>query len=295
MKNTLCPHRVMGEGDNAVLELQAKTPFFSAPFKMYGNLRKYKELLKHFIFRDLKVRYHNSFIGYGWSVLEPLALTITFYILFAILSDDVDPYRPLTILLGILAWSLFAKTLSLGTVGLQRNASLIKRVYFPRELFLFSKSGYQIIQISLSLFVIIPLLIKYELAPTRTIILLPVAVLLISMLALGVAFITSILQTKARDIEHIVTIFLRISFYLTPVFYPLDMITGGRVPEEYASTYLLINPMATYITMIRSAFTGAPLDIPVENLTFTISSTVILFWLGSIYFMRNERKAVKNL
>ena len=53
--------------------------------------------------------------------------------------------------------------------------------------------------------------------------------------------------------------------------------------------------MATYITMIRSAFTGTPLDIPVENLTFTISSTVILFWVGSIYFMRNERKAVKNL
>jgi ABC-type polysaccharide/polyol phosphate export permease len=275
--------------------LEAKTPFFSAPFKMYANLKKYKELLKHFIFRDLKVRYHNSFIGYGWSVLEPLALTITFYILFAILSDDVDPYRPLTILLGILTWTLFAKTLLLGTTGLQRNASLIKRVYFPRELFLFSKSGYQIIQIALSLFVIVPLLIHYELVPTRALILLPVAVLLISMLALGLAFITSILQTKARDIEHIVTIFLRISFYLTPVFYPLNMITGGRVPEEYVNIYLLINPMATYISMIRTAFTGVPLGIPVENLVFTVSSTVVLFWVGTIYFMRNERKAVKNL
>ena len=185
----------MGEGDNAVLELQAKTPFFSAPFKMYSNLRKYKELLKHFISRDLKVRYHNSFIGYGWSVLEPLALTITFYILFAILSDDVDPYRPLTILLGILAWSLFAKTLSLGTVGLQRNASLIKRVYFPRELFLFSKSGYQIIQISLSLFVIIPLLIEYELAPTRTIILLQLYCNFYASIGSGIYWY---LQTKAR-------------------------------------------------------------------------------------------------
>ena len=285
----------MGESDIAVLELQAKTPFLSAPFKMYKNLRNYKELLKHFIFRDLKVRYHNSFIGYGWSVLEPLALTVTFYILFAILSDDVDPYRPLTILLGILAWSLFAKTLLFGTTGLQKNASLIKRVYFPRELFLFSKSGYQIIQISLSLFVIIPLLILYELVPTRTIIMLPIAILLISMLSLGVAFITSILQTKARDIEHIVNIFLRISFYLSPVFYPLELITGGRIPEQYAYTYLLINPMATYITMIRSAFTGDSLNIPPENLIFTISTTVALFWIGSIYFMRSERKAVKNL
>lgn len=285
----------MGGSENRFLELHAKTPLLSSPFRMYTNLIKNKELVKHFIFRDLKVKYHNSVIGYGWSVLEPLALTITFYILFAILSDDTDPYRPLTILIGILAWSLFAKTLTMGTVGLQRSSSLIKRVYFPREIFLFSKSGYQIIQLSLSLFVIIPLLINYKLVPTRTILLLPVSILLISMLALGLCFFTSILQTKARDIEHIVTIFLRISFYLTPVFYPLNMITGGRVPEQYVSIYLLVNPMATYITMMRSAFTGDSINIPIENLTFTISATVILFWLGSIYFMRNERKAVKNL
>ena len=285
----------MGGGENRLLELHAKTPLLSSPVSMCANLIRYKELVKHFIFRDLKVKYHNSIIGYGWSVLEPLALTITFYILFAILSDDTDPYRPLTILIGILAWSLFAKTLTMGTVGLQRNSSLIKRVYFPREIFLFSKSGYQIIQLSLSLFVIIPLLINYDLVPTRTILLLPISIILISMLALGLCFFTSILQTKARDIEHIITIFIRISFYLTPVFYPLNMITGGRVPEQYVSGYLLVNPMATYITMMRSAFTGESVNIPIENLTFTISATVILFWLGSIYFVRNERKAVKNL
>ena len=281
--------------DNLVLNLQAKQPFFSAPFVMFRNIRKYKELIRHFISRDLKVRYHNSIIGYGWSILEPLSLTITFYILFAILSDDVDPFRPLTILLGILAWSLFAKTLSTGTYCIQRNSSLIKRVYFPRELFLFSKSGYQIIHTSLSLFVIIPLLVTYELIPTRSIILLPIAILFISMLALGVSFITSILQTRARDVEHIVNIFIRISFYLTPVFYPLDMITGGRVPEKYVSVYLIINPMATYITMVRSAFTGEPLGIPIENLIFTISSTIAIFWIGAIYFMRMERKAVKYI
>ena len=295
MKNTFQLRCIMGGGENRLLELHAKTPLLSSPVSMCANLIRYKELVKHFIFRDLKVKYHNSIIGYGWSVLEPLALTITFYILFAILSDDTDPYRPLTILIGILAWSLFAKTLTMGTIGLQRNSSLIKRVYFPREIFLFSKSGYQIIQLSLSLFVIIPLLINYDLVPTRTILLLPVSIILISMLALGLCFFTSILQTKARDIEHIITIFIRISFYLTPVFYPLNMITGGRVPEQYVSVYLLVNPMATYITMMRSAFTGESVNIPIENLTFTISATVILFWLGSIYFVRNERKAVKNL
>ncbi len=277
------------------LTVESKMPFFLSPLRIYKNLRKYSYLLRHLIGRDLKIRYHNSVIGYGWSVLEPLALTVTFYILFTILSDDTDPYRPLSILLGILLWSLFAKSFSLGTIALQRNAAMIKKVYFPRELFLFSKSGYQIVQLSLSLLVIIPLLIHYQLTPTKMVIWLPIAIILTSMLGLGLALFTCIWQTKARDVEHIVTIFLRISFYLTPVFYPLKMITSGRIPSQYTEVYLIVNPMATYITMIRSAFTGEPLDIPIENLYVTIISTIAIFWLGCIYFVRRERQAVKNL
>ena len=283
----------MGISENKVLRRDAKLPFFSSPLMIMKNLYVYRELVKHFIGRDLKVRYHNSILGYGWSVLEPLALTVTFYILFAILSDSEDPYRPLTILLGILAWSLFAKTFSNGTTCIQRNSSLIQRVYFPREVFLFSKSGYNMLHFILSLLVIIPLLIHYDLMPSQQIVLLPVALIMIVMLGTGLSFFTSILQTKARDVEHIVTIGLRISFYLSPVFYPLEMITGGRIPEQYSEAYLIVNPMATYITMIRSAFTGAPLDIPTLNLVITFATTLTIFWIGSIYFTRKERKAVK--
>jgi len=283
----------MGISENKVLRRDAKLPFFSSPLMIMKNLYGYRELVKHFIGRDLKVRYHNSILGYGWSVLEPLALTVTFYILFAILSDSEDPYRPLTILLGILAWSLFAKTFSNGTTCIQRNSSLIQRVYFPREVFLFSKSGFNFVQFCLSLLVIIPLLIHYQLSPNRFLILLPISVVMILMLATGLAFFTCILQTKARDVEYVVTTGLRISFYLSPVFYPLDMITGGRIPENFAEAYLIVNPMATYITMIRSAFTGTPLEIPTANLVITFTSTILIFWVGSIYFIRKERKAVK--
>ena len=282
-------------GEEEIWELDGQTSFLGSPFWMMRNIRSHSQLLKNFIARDLKMRYHNSIIGYGWSVLEPLSLTITFYILFSILSDSQDPYRPLTILLGILSWSLFAKTLATCTTALQRNSSLIQRVYFPRELFLFSKAGFNIFQLLLSLLVVIPLLIKYNMYPSSTLLLLPVAIALITMFALGMAFFLSILQTKARDVEHMVAIGLRISFYLSPVFYPLDMITSGRVPPKFIDTYLLVNPMATYITMIRSSFTGDPLGIPLQNITITVITTLVIFWLGSIYFMRNERKAVKFL
>ena len=283
----------MGRDEDSVLELHAGTPTLSAPLKMFQNLREYHQLVRHFISRDLKTRYHGSIIGWGWSIAEPLALTVTFYILFAILSDSTDPYRPFNILIGILSWTFFARTFSRGTTSLQRNSGLIQRIYFPREIFLFSGAGFQLVQMLLSMIVLIPLLYHYNLVPSVQILYFPLGVLMIGMLALGLAFFTSIVQTRVRDMEHIVTVALRIGFYLTPVFYNLDMITQSRIPAEYSDIYLYLNPMATYLTMIRSAFTGQPLGISNEHLAFTISSTVLIFLLGTMYFIRKERKAVK--
>ena len=285
----------MGRDEDSVLELHAETPTLSAPFKMFQNLREYRQLVRHFISRDLKTRYHGSIIGWGWSIAEPLALTVTFYILFAILSDSTDPYRPFNILIGILGWTFFSRTLSRGTTALQRNSGLIQRIYFPREVFLFSQVGYQLVQMLLSMIVLIPLLYHYGLIPTQQILYFPLAILLIGMFGIGLAFFTSIIQTKVRDMEHIVTVTLRIGFYLTPVFYNLDMITGSRIPAEYGDIYLYANPMATYLTMLRCAFTGDPLGISSMHLTVTISTTVLIFLLGTMFFMRKERKAVKNL
>ena len=285
----------MSRDEDSVLELHAETPTLSAPFKMFQNLREYRQLVRHFISRDLKTKYHGSIVGWGWSIAEPLALTVTFYILFAILSDSTDPYRPFNILAGILGWTFFSRILSGGTVALQRNSALIQKIYFPREIFLFSQVGFQLVQMLLSMIVLIPLLYHYNLIPTLQILYFPLAILLMGMLGLGLAFFTSIIQTRVRDMEHIVKVALRIGFYLTPVFYTLDMITGSRIPAEYSDVYLYINPMATYLTMIRCAFTGDPLGISSMHLGVTISTTILIFLIGSMFFMRRERKAVKNL
>tara|TARA_B100000029_G_scaffold351633_1_gene344116 strand:- start:20 stop:418 length:399 start_codon:yes stop_codon:yes gene_type:complete len=131
--------------------------------------------------------------------------------------------------------------------------------------------------------------------PSISILYFPLAIILMAMLAIGLAFFTSIIQTRVRDMEHIVSVSLRIGFYLTPVFYTLDMITSSRIPAEYSDIYLYVNPMATYITMVRCAFTGDPLGVSNIHLIVTISTTVLIFLLGSMFFMRRERKAVKNL
>lgn len=285
----------MADSSELVSEHRAPRSVLGAPFRMLGQVRRHRNLLRHFIHRDLKMRYHGSMLGYAWSVLEPLALTITFYILFEILSQSEDSHRPLNILIGILIWTFFARICLQGTVSLQRNAALIQRIYFPREIFHFSIAGFQVIHLCLSMLILIPMLWHYRLVPDTHALLFPTAILLICMLGMGIAFFTSILQTRMRDIEHIVQIALRIGFYLTPVFYNLEMITNQRIPAQYVDAYLYANPMATYLTMVRSGLTGSDLGINGQHLAFTVSTTVGLFLVGAMYFSHAERQAVKHL
>jgi ABC-type polysaccharide/polyol phosphate export permease len=290
------PHDApMSDRTALVAEHRMHASALHAPFRMIGNIGRYRHLLRHFISRDLKMRYHGSVLGYAWSILEPLALTVTFYILFEILSESADPHRPLNILLGILIWTFFSRLCIQGTVALQRNSGLIQRVYFPRELFHFSIAGFQLIHLVLSLFILIPMMVHYDIIPSVSILLFPASILLICMLGLGISFFTCILQTRMRDIEHIIQVGLRIGFYLTPVFYNLEMITSQRIPAAYVDAYLYANPMATYLTMARSGLTGSEMGISQHHLMVTIIGTIVLFFAGAIFFSRAERKAVKYL
>jgi ABC-type polysaccharide/polyol phosphate export permease len=116
---------------------------------------------------------------------------------------------------------------------------------------------------------------------------------MIGLFATGIGFFTSILQTRIRDVAHIVNLITRIGFFLSPVFFTLK--TMSRVPEQYLEIYLFVNPMAVYLEMVRSSITGLPLGIGLPHIVSAFIVPLIVFYLGSIFFMRKERKAVKYL
>ena len=121
----------MGTKDD-VREHHSLTPFLSGPFVMYRNVKQNRNLLWNMISRDFKVNYHGHFLGYFWSLLEPLLLTGIFYLVFVILREEADSLLPLNIMLGILIFNAFSRTLNGCTLSLVQNSSLIQQVYFPR-------------------------------------------------------------------------------------------------------------------------------------------------------------------
>ena len=279
---------VMDTGDT-VLELRPPPSFFNAPLKMISNLAKNRSLLKNLIGRDFKVNYHGHILGFFWSMLEPLALTGIFFLVFVILRGQSDTLLPLKIMIGILIFNSFAKTLSNCTSCLIRNSSLIQQVYFPREIFPTAIAGFQLISLCLSITIVAPYMVYEQIVPTSMILLLPVAMISSVMLGQGLGMIAAVIQVRIRDLKQVIDLLVRAGFFLSGVFFGAEII-----PPEYLELYFM-NPIAVYIEMARSAVLG---DLGVLTRTAIIRSVLVsifMLFLGSSIFIKFERKAVKYL
>ena len=265
------------------------------PFVLPAVSWRYRGLIKGMVSKELRMKYHKSILGWVWAMMEPLALTLTFLLIYEIMATDPAPYRPLSIMIGILFWAFFALTLKRGTVFLESNVRLIQKVSLPKEIFLLSACGFAISTLLLNLLSLIPFLAYYELKPTPEMLLLPLVILGIATLALGLSMITSILHTKLRDTGQIVNVSTRVGFYFTPVFYTIDMIADSRIPAEYVSVYLIANPMAVYLSISRTLIMGTPLGISTDYILIALIETLVIFIIGSYYYQAKQDQAVKYL
>jgi ABC-type polysaccharide/polyol phosphate export permease len=274
---------------SAVMELNPTPPFYKAPFHMYSNLKKNKSLLKNLVSRDFKVTYYGHALGYFWSLLEPLALTAIFFLVFVILRGEADTLLPLKIMIGILIFTTFSKTLSSCTSCLVTNSSLIQQVYFPREIFPTAISGFRLVNLCLSTLIIFPYMLYEGLPLTKHMILLPMSMIFSIMMAQGLGMMTAAIQVRVRDTKQVIDLILRAAFFLSGVFFGAE-----HIPPEHLDTFLL-NPIAVFLEMARAAVLGDMSLLTWGQIMRSISLAVIAFIIGSMIFVKSERKAVKFL
>ena len=275
--------------DNNVLSLQQTPSMFYSPISMFRNLSKNKSLLKNMISRDFKVNYYGHVLGYFWSLLEPLALTGIFYIVFIILRGDSDTLLPLKIMIGILIFTAFSKTLSSCTSCLVSNSALIQQVYFPREIFPTAISGFRLATLCLSILIIFPYMLYENLPVTKYILLLPISMICSIMMAQGFGMMTASIQVRIRDTKQVIDLILRAAFFLSGVFFGAE-----HIPPEHLDTFLL-NPIAVFLEMGRAAVLGDMSLLTWEQIIRSIIISIAAFISGSIIFIQTERKAVKFL
>jgi len=246
------------------------------------ELRHYRDLFYILAYRDLRVRYAQTFLGFTWALLQPLATLLIFILVFG-MAVKVDtggiPY-PLFAISGISMWAYFGFVLNQSGNSIIGAQEMIKKIYFPRLVIPLSKAVVGFVDFGVALVILVILMIIYGFTPTGNLIFTPLFILLNIIAALAVGIWLSALTIRYRDFQHVIPFLVQFGLYATPVAYPARL-----VPDKYQLIYNL-NPMAGVIQGFRwSVFGGNPPDI-----YFYISMTVILvlFISGLFYFRKVE-------
>ena len=277
------------DGESRVVERLPPPHLLAAPIHFFRNIRSNRELLRNMIARDFKINYHGHILGYFWSLLEPLALTAIFYLVFIILRGDADTLLPLNIMLGILIFQAFSRTLSNCTTSLVQNSALIKQIYFPREIFPSAIAGFRLASLTLSMIIVLPYMIYESISPSYTVLLLPISMIFCVLMGQGFGMAAAVIQVRIRDVRQVIDLILRAAFFLSGVFFTADII-----PKDKLDMYLM-NPIAVFIEMARSGVTGDMGVLTYSVIIRTVVVSLLIFAIGSSIFIRYERKAVKFL
>jgi lipopolysaccharide transport system permease protein len=275
-----------------LVEINPRVPFLAGPRQMWRNAIAHRHLITNTVQRDVRLKYRDSIFGYVWSFLEPLMLTGVYFLLYVILAGKPDSQSPLWIILGVITWQFFAKSFDDSITCLSRGEGMIKQVYFPRELFALTSVASKLVTASLNLLVAIPLMIYYDIAPSPYLLMVPVGLLLAGLLALGVGLGLACFNVINRDVEFFLRFFMRAGLFLSPVLWTVDMAPRSRAPWL---EYLLLNPMAVPITMVRNGILGQPIGIEPIYVLYSVAVCLVCFLFGSMIFKRFEAIVVKEL
>ncbi len=220
------------------------------------ELLRYRELILNLTLRELKARYKSSVLGFFWSLLNPLGMMLVFTVVFTIMMpNNAIKNFPIFVLCGLLPWNFFNTGIMAGTNSVVANGELIKKVYFPREVLVIASTFANLINFLLALVVLFAAIAVFRTQLSPYIWMLPIIILIQTCFVLGMAFILSTLNVFYRDTLMILDVFMLAWFFLTPVFYPIEILPRSYVllgiDLDLHRIMYVANPMASLISAYR--------------------------------------------
>ena len=259
------------------------------------ELFRYRFLLYNLVIRDLKVRYKNSILGIFWSLLSPLLMMAVFSLVFTIWGrQDLRQY-PVFFLVGLIPWNFFSGALMSGTLSITANQSLVKKVYFPREILPIAAILSQFVNFLIAFFLLIIFLYLFGLNLTIYAVWVPLIILTQLIFTLGLSLFLGAIHVFYRDVVMILDVVLLAGFFLTPIFYPLDfyenVITIGGLSPARVMRWL--NPMASIVDGYRTVLWGntgsqGPASMEPAFLIRTTLTALLTFVIGYYTFRKTQ-------
>lgn len=206
---------------------------------------KYRELILQLVRRDIVTRYKRSILGLAWTLLNPLGMMLILTIVFSQLFHTVKGY-PVYILSGLIAWTFFSQATTASLSSNIWGSSLLHRIYLPRTAFTMSAIGTGLANLVLSLIPLFLIIFLTRYPLHWAMLFLPISMLVLGCFALGVGFLLSTWAVYFPDVVDMYQVVLTAWIYLTPIFYPADII-----PAPYRQLLLSINPMYYFVLIFR--------------------------------------------
>lgn len=258
------------------------------------RLYQKRRVLRIMVQRDLKVRYAQSFLGYIWTILDPLLMSMIYFVVFSLIFQrggyGLQPYI-LFLLSGMLPWQWFTSAVSDGARALQAEAKLIRSTRLPRELWVLRVVLSKGIEFLLSLPILAGFLtafiIRGEAAVNWRLVLVPIGMAIQFALLLGLGLLLAPILVLVNDMNRIIRIVLRMMFYATPIIYTLAR------PPEYLQVILWFNPMTGILEFYRAGI----FDVQLQWIPILISAamSVLILFVGRWVFKRLEPTVLKEI
>jgi homopolymeric O-antigen transport system permease protein len=250
----------------------------------WNEMVSHRELLFYFIWRDISVRYKQTILGPAWAILQPLILMLIFTVVFGrfVKVDSQGFPYPVFVFAGLIPWTLFSQGMPQSSLSLVNQHALLTKVYFPRLFVPISAACVFLADLVISLGIYAFVLLYYRVAPSWTIVFLPLLVLLTLIATLSIGVLLSALTIFYRDFKHIVPFLTMIFMYVTPVAY------SAKVFSPRAQMILSLNPMFGIVSAFRSAILGSEWNLP--SLAISTATALGAFLFAVFYFRRTERR-----
>jgi len=267
-----------------------KTVIDAQKSKLSLNLKElflYKDLFLTLAYRDYRVRYAQTFLGFAWAFIQPFTTLLIFVVVFgkAAKVDTGDIPYPVFAICGMSAWSYFSYVLNQSGNSIIGAQDMVKKIYFPRLIIPLSKATVGFVDFGITAIFIFILMLYYQIPPSGNIIFLPLFVIIGIIAALAVGIWLSALTIRFRDFQHVIPFMVQFGLYATPVAYPAELVTQSL--PQWASIVYFLNPMAGVAEGFRWAILGT--SAPSSYSYISIVFIFILFISGLYYFKRIER------
>ena len=263
---------------------------------------RYRELLVNLVRKELKVRYKNSSLGFLWSMLNPMMYLVVFYVVFQLVLKAGIPFFPVFLLSGLLAWNLFSASLAGSTGSITGNASLVNKVWFPREILPLATIGANFVHFLLQGLVLCGALVVFRFDVDWAYLWLVVpALLALLLLTAALSIFLAAANVYARDTQHLLELALLAWIWMTPIIYQWDLQARVIAERGWSPMLTLLNPMTPIVLAFQRSLYGIAItddgmrQLPLEsslwyfrNLGIVMVVATVLLVLAMRLFARIE-------